>query len=115
RRILRRVLLTAALAALVAAPTLAQVTPAAGYTPPDDTPSVRVGTTIYTDYTYIDEPTVKDADGNVIHSNSFNVSRAYINVTGNLSHWVAFRVTPDVSRESGAGSSLSGSLTFRLK
>jgi len=102
-------------AALAASPAWAQVTPAAGGTPPDDTPSVRVGTTIYTDYTYIDEPTVKDADGNVIHSNSFNVSRAYINVTGNLSHWVSFRVTPDVARESGTGSSLSGSLTFRIK
>jgi len=116
-RILVRVLITAGVVvtALAAPPALAQVTPAAGGTPPDDTPSVRVGTTIYTDYTYIDEPTAKDADGNTIHPSSFNVSRAYINVTGNLSHWVAFRVTPDVSRESGAGSSLSGSLTFRLK
>jgi hypothetical protein len=101
--------------ALAAAPAFAQVTPAAGATPPDDTPSVKVGVTIYTDYTYIDEPTVKDADGNVIHSNAFNVGRAYVNVTGNLSHWVSFRVTPDVARESGNGSSLSGSLTYRLK
>ena len=116
-RVLVRVLRVAGvlLTALAASPALAQVTPAAGGTPPDDTPSVRVGTTIYTDYTYIDEPTVKDADGNVIHSNAFNVSRAYINVTGNLSHWVSFRVTPDVARESGTGSSLSGSLTFRIK
>ena len=99
----------------VAAPAFTQVTPAAGSTPPDDTPSVKVGVTIYTDYTYIDEPTIKDADGNVVHSNAFNVGRAYINVTGNLSHWVSFRVTPDVTRESGTGSSLNGSLTFRLK
>lgn len=98
-----------------AAPAYAQVTPAAGVTPPDDTPSVKVGVTIYTDYTYIDEPTVKDADGNTVHANAFNVGRAYINVTGNLSHWVAFRVTPDVTRESGTGSTLAGSLTFRLK
>ena len=105
------VLVTSALAASV----FAQVTPAAGGTPPDDTPSVRVGTTIFTDYTYTDQPTAKDADGNVIHPNAFNVGRAYINVTGNLSHLVAFRVTPDITRESGTGSSLSGSLTFRLK
>ena len=115
-RILVRVLMTAGVVVTaLAAPAFAQVTPAAGGTPPDDTPSVKVGVTIYTDYTYIDEPTVKDADGNAIHSNAFNVGRAYINVTGNLSHWVAFRVTPDVTRESGTGSSLSGSLTFRLK
>ena len=93
----------------------AQVTPAAGHTPPDDTPSVKVGVVIYTDYTYTDAPTVLDADKNVIHPNAFNVSRSYINVTGNLSHLVAFRVTPDITRESGTGSSLAGSLTFRLK
>ena len=29
----------------------AQVTPAAGYVPPDDTPSVRVGATLFLDYT----------------------------------------------------------------
>ena len=30
----------------------AQVTPAPDYTPPDDTPSVRVGGTLFADYTY---------------------------------------------------------------
>ena len=110
-RVAAALLLTSALTA----PAFAQVTPAAGATPPDDTPSARVGVTIYTDYTYIDEPTVKDADGNVVHSNAFNVGRAYVNVTGNLSHWVSYRVTPDVTRESGTGSTLAGSLTFRLK
>ena len=93
----------------------AQVTPAAGTTPPDDTPSIKVGVVIYTDYTYTDEPTTADADKNTIHPSAFNVSRAYINVTGNLSHLVAFRVTPDITRETGTGSSLNGSLTFRLK
>ncbi len=93
----------------------AQITPAAGYTPPDDTPSIKVGATIFTDYTYTDAPTATDADGNIIHSNAFNVSRSYINVTGNISHVVAFRITPDVTRETGTGSSLNGSLTFRLK
>jgi len=93
----------------------AQITPAAGYTPPDDTPSIKVGATIFTDYTYTDAPTATDADGNIIHSNAFNVARSYINVTGNISHVVAFRITPDVTRETGTGSSLNGSLTFRLK
>src|SRR5262249_30240057 len=43
------------------------------------------------------------------------VGRAYINVTGNISHQVSFRITPDITRETGSGSSLAGSLTFRLK
>src|SRR4249919_3988990 len=93
----------------------AQVTPAAGYTPPDDTPVIRVGATIFADYTYNQDPTSKDADGNTIHADGFNVARSYINVTGNISHLIAFRITPDITRESGTGSSLNGSYTFRLK
>src|SRR5262249_47394896 len=86
---------------LSARPASAQVTPAAGYTPPDDTPSIRVGVTLYADYTYQQNPTTADADGNVINPSSFNVSRSYINITGNISHIVNFRITPDVQRESG--------------
>ena len=102
----------------------AQVTPAEGYTPPDDTPTVKVGGTIFADYTYQLFPTSKDADGNVIHPNAFNLSRAYINVTGNISHWVSFRITPDVVRVGTITGSdgkpvslpgLSGTLTYRLK
>jgi hypothetical protein len=107
--------LALALVSLIARPASAQVTPAAGHTPPDDTPSFKVGATIFTDYTYTDEPTTQDADKNTVHPSAFNVGRAYINVTGNLSHLVAFRVTPDITRETGTGSSLNGSLTFRLK
>jgi hypothetical protein len=98
-----------------ARPAGAQVTPAAGYTPPDDTPSIKIGAVIFADYTYQQKPLGKDADGNDINPNSFNVARSYINVTGNISHIVAFRITPDVTRESGTGSSLAGSMTFRLK
>jgi hypothetical protein len=93
----------------------AQVTPAAGYTPPDDTPSIKVGTTIYTDFTYTQKPQAKDADGNTINPSAFNVSRAYINVTGNISHIVAFRITPDIFREANAASAGNGSLIFRIK
>jgi hypothetical protein len=105
-------LLVAALAPL---PCAAQVTAAAGYTPPDDTPSIKVGATIFTDYTVIDTPKIKDADGNEVTSNAFNVGRSYLNITGNISHLIAFRITPDITRETGTGSSLSGSYTFRLK
>ena len=92
-----------------------QITPAEGSTPPDDTPTIKVGTTIFTDYTYADEPTTVDAAGNQVKPKGFNVTRAYINITGNISSLFSFRVTPDITRESGAGSSLSGSLDYRLK
>jgi hypothetical protein len=116
----RSTLLTAVLA-LTASIASAQVTPAAGYTPPDDTPSVKVGVTIYTDYTYQQNPTTTDGDGNTINPNGFNVQRSYINITGNLNHIVSFRITPDVTRETGmvslgTGSSVSNdSLVFRIK
>ena len=99
----------------------AQVTPAAGYTPPDDTPSIKVGVTIYADYTYTQSPESKDADGNTVNPSTFNVGRSYINVTGNISHLVAFRITPDIVRESGLitlgpGNTLANdSLVFRIK
>ena len=100
---------------LLARETRAQVTPAAGYTPPDDTPKINVGITLFADYTYQDEPTVVDGAKNTIHKNSFNLTRGYVNVTGNLSHWFSFRITPDIRAETGSGSSLSGSQTFRIK
>jgi hypothetical protein len=93
----------------------AQVTPAAGYTPADDTPSIKVGATIFADFTYTDAPKATDADGNLINPSAFNIARAYINVTGNISHAFAYRITPDITRETGTGSSLNGSLTYRLK
>ena len=88
---------------------------AASQTPPDDIPNVRVGATLFADYTVGEAPASVDADGNTIVANAFNVGRASINVTGRMSHFVSFRVTPDIVRESGAGSSLTGSYAFRLK
>jgi len=108
-------ILAAIVCGSLAAAAFGQVTPAAGYTPPDDTPSFKVGATIFADYTYNQSPTVTDADGNSIHNSSFNVSRAYINITGNLNHFIAFRITPDVARETAATSSNNGSQEFRLK
>src|SRR5258708_788722 len=58
---------------------------------------------------------MKEGDGNGGAVNQFQVGRSYINVTGNISHNISFRVTPDISRETGVGSSLNGSYTFRLK
>lgn len=91
----------------------AQAAPAS--TAPDDTPSIHIGATLFADYTYTTSPEITDADGNIVHASAFNVGRSYINVTGNVSHIVAFRLTPDIARETGAGTSLNGSLTFRVK
>lgn len=115
RGIWTRTLTIAGAALFAAAASFAQVTPAAGVTPPDDTPKFNVGATIFGDYTFNQSPEAKDAAGNNIHNSSFNITRAYINITGNLNHLISFRITPDVSRETGSGSSLAGSQNFRLK
>src|SRR5262245_19387119 len=96
-------------------PAAAQVTPGGALPPADDTPSVRVGGTLFLDYTRTLAPPITDADGNVVNASVFNVGRAYINVTGQLNHLIAFRVTPDITRETGSGSSLAGNLTYWLK
>lgn len=93
----------------------AQTPPPATPAVPDDTPSIRIGAVLYGDYTYTKSPETTDADGNAIHPSAFNVTRSYINIAGNVSHIVAFRFTPDIARETGAGSSLAGSLVFRVK
>jgi len=96
----------------------AQVTPAAGYTPPDDTPRINLGMTLWPSYTVQTEPNITDAAGNSVNRSAFDVGRAYINITGQLSHMIAFRITPDITRESGlvAGASVTNdSLVFRIK
>jgi hypothetical protein len=93
----------------------AQVTPAQGYTPPDDTQSRNFGVTIFYDYTFNQSPKTTDADGNSISANAFQVSRTYVNFTGNISHLLSFRITPDISRLSGSGGNLDGSYVVRLK
>lgn len=53
----RRVLGVTLVALLAGArPGAAQVTPAAGYTPPDDTPAIKVGVTMFLDYTVNQRP-----------------------------------------------------------
>ena len=102
-------------------PASAQITPAAGYVPPDDTPSIRVGMTLFPIYTFQTDPKITDADGHLVNRNGFDVGRAYINVSGNISHIVAFRITPDITRQSGLlslgpGNSVpNDSLVFRIK
>jgi len=95
---------------------------------PVDTFAIKLGTTIFTDFTHQDEPKVTDADKHAVHKSEFEVRRAYVNVTGTISDLFSFRVTPDVAARqattiSGTGlpsdvkvsSSFDGSLTIRLK
>jgi hypothetical protein len=98
-----------------AAQAAAQARPAAGDKPPDDTPSIRIGAVVFADYTITTEPKGTDADGNTFTPSAFNIGRAYLNVTGQINHIVQFRVTPDIVRETGSGSSSAGSYVYRLK
>ena len=104
-----------AAALLLTTPARAQITPAAGYTPPDDTPSLRVGVTFFADYTMQSSPEVIDAAGNKVDFNAFQIGRTYINLTGQVHHRLSFRITPDIRPETGAGSALNGSYTYRVK
>jgi hypothetical protein len=101
--------------AFAAATGSAQAPPAAPTATPDDTPSIRLGVTLFPNYTFQSEPEIVDADGDTVHRSAFDVSRAYLNVTGNISHLIAFRVTPDIARETNTASALSGSLVLRIK
>src|SRR4051812_34943132 len=102
----RRILTSILWLALLAIPRQgwAQVTAAAGAPGTDDTQAVKIGAVIFYDYTYTASPKATDAAGNLFKPSAFNVARTYINVTGNISHTVSFRITPDVTRETGAGS-----------
>ncbi|HKO56918.1 MAG TPA: hypothetical protein VJ276_13670 [Thermoanaerobaculia bacterium] len=81
----------------------------------EDAPTFRVGAVIFADYTWRQSPELLDANGEPFHPSSFNVQRAYINATGTLNKYISWRITPDVARETGTTSSLSGSQEFRLK
>jgi hypothetical protein len=69
-------------------------------------PALKVGATIFADYTHQPSP----ATTTTTTTSSFNVSRAYVNVIGTLNKRIAFRVTPDIARELSGGSQ-----QFRLK
>ncbi len=114
----RRLPLSVLWFALVMLPRLAhaQVTPAAGATPPDDTQRISVGAVIYYDYTVQTTPKVKDANGNDVTLSAFQLQRTYINVTGQINHIVSFRITPDIVRDANASdAALNGNLVFRIK
>jgi len=91
---IRRALGVAIVAAAAGAVPLAAQAP----TPPQ----VTVGGLVYTQYLYQLKDTVN-------HFNSFDVTRAYVNVLGRFSGGVGTRVTADIYRNT------DGSLSYRLK
>jgi hypothetical protein len=70
-------------------------------------PAVRVGVLSYLQY----DAELENREG----VNSFDVTRTYLNVNGQLSRNVRFRVTPDIRRFTDATSQLGSSLVFRIK
>jgi hypothetical protein len=116
----RRILLSLLWLVMLAFPRLAaaQVTAAAASTPPNDTQNISVGATIFYDYTVQTTPKVKDGNTppNDVTLSAFQLQRTYINVTGNISHLVSFRITPDIVRDANAAdAALNGNLVFRIK
>lgn len=76
-------------------------------------PAVRVGGTIFADYTIVEAPKVRDAAGQNVTGHAFNLTRAYINVSGSVNSTVSFRITPDIVRQNETNT--AGSLMLRLK
>ena len=68
-------------------------------------PRISLGTLTYLQYA----AELKNRDG----FNAFDLTRGYINITGDITKNVKFRLTPDFKRVDDG--SLSGSLVFRLK
>src|SRR2546422_11642428 len=91
---IRRALGVAVVAAVAgAAPLAAQGSPP---------PQVTVGGVVYTQYVYQLKDTLN-------HVNTFDITRAYVNVLGKFSGGVGTRITADISRNA------DGSLGYRLK
>ncbi len=100
--------LTCTLSLLSAVPGFAQAPPA----PPPPTaaaeptyPSVRIGMVSFLQYA----AELENRDG----FNTFDMTRGYININGQLSRNVRFRFTPDIRRITDG--SLAGSLVLRVK
>jgi hypothetical protein len=78
-------------------------------------PAIKMGTTIFADFTETLKPEMKDAAGQTYKPNAFNITRGYVNVTGSFNPVFSFRLTSEVARETAAGDSLDGNYVARLK
>src|SRR5512144_906788 len=80
-------------------------TPSASPAPEPDYPIIRVGVLSYVQY----DSELENRQG----FNAFDLTRGYLNINGQLSKNVRFRLTPDIRR--ATDSALAGSLLFRVK
>jgi hypothetical protein len=78
-------------------------------------PQIKIGSTIFADFTETLKPEAKDTAGQAYRPNAFNVTRAYVTVAGAFNPVFSFRATTDIARESSTGDSLDGSYVARLK
>lgn len=78
-------------------------------------PTIKLGATMFADYTITETPKITDSNGDEVTASSFNVTRTYINLTGNVTSRLSFRITPDITRNTDSNSSANGSLLFRIK
>ncbi|MDA1307774.1 MAG: porin [Acidobacteria bacterium] len=81
--------------------------------PSPSAPTIKLGVTIFADYTVTDTPKITDATGDRVRANAFTVGRSYLNVTGTANRHISFRVTADIARTTEGN--LAGSQVFRLK
>src|SRR4249919_1081265 len=81
---------------IVPSPSAAQTQAPASTPPSPDTPTVKAGGTIFADYSVQQTPKITDADGNEVALSQFEITRAYINLTGNITRHIAFRLTTDI-------------------
>jgi hypothetical protein len=103
-------------ATLILALLVLGLVPAAAQSATDQPPPpVTVGGVLFYDYTFTLAPDAEDAGGQTYRPNGFNVTRAYLNVTGRVAPFLRFRITPDITRMSGSGGSTDGSVMFRMK
>ena len=94
---------------------LAAPTDAVAQTAAPGGPSIKVGATLFANYSYTFAPKTLDASGHEVSASSFDITRAYLTVIGDITPRVSFRVTSDVVRDTGSDPSLNGSLVLRLK
>lgn len=83
--------------------------------PPSSAPQIKIGGTLFADFTETLAPTAEDAAGQRYRPNAMNLTRAYVTVTGAFNPVFSFRITSDIARQISPGSSLDGSNLLRLK
>ena len=77
-------------------------------------PSIKVGATIFADYTYQTDPKGTDADGNTSRPTLQRRARVHQRHRQHLAP-ISFRITPDIARETRYRQFAQRQLTFRLK